>query len=94
MRYYRHKDRLKDLVINDVKFTEYSETGSDILAIIETMIVGIGQRFGIHYGMPPYDVARRFLNEIYEFESERERERRLTAEAKKGEKEHADKSGG
>jgi hypothetical protein len=52
------------------KFTEYSNTGEDILRIIETMLVGIGKRYGIHYGVPERDVGRRFLNEIHEFESE------------------------
>jgi|LGVF01.1.fsa_nt_gb hypothetical protein len=94
MKNYRREHELGGLVINHGKFTEHSETGSDIVAIIETMIVGIGERFGIHYGMPPHDVARRFLNEIYEYESEQERKSRLMAEAIKKEKEHADKSGG
>jgi len=78
----------------DGKFTEYSETGRDILLIVETMLVGINERFEIHYGMPPHDVARRFLNEIYEFESEREQDWRIMEEAKKGEGVNADKSGG
>ncbi len=94
MRSYRREHQLGGLVINKEKFTELSETCSDILCIIETMIVGIGKRFEIHYSMPPDDVARKFLNEIYEFESEQARGSRLKAEAMKKEKEHADKSGG
>ena len=76
------------------KFTEYEKTGEEILLIIETMLIGINERFNVHYGMPPHDVARRFLNEIYEFESERARGSRLMAELKKKGKENADKSGG
>ncbi len=93
MKNYRREHGLGGLVINHGKFTEHSETGSDILTVIETMIIGVGERFEIHYGMKPRDVARRFLNEIYEYESEQSRHSRLIAEAIKKEKEPANKGG-
>jgi hypothetical protein len=63
------------------KFTEYSNTGKKIQMIVETMLIGISEMYDIHYGMPAHDVARRFLNEIYEFESEavQDHEARLRA---------------
>ncbi len=76
------------------KFTEYSGTGEDILLIIETMLIGIQQCYEIHYGMPTHDVARRFLNEIYEFESEALQDQKARERAAKEVRENADKSGG
>lgn len=75
------------------KFTEYSETGKEILQIVETMLIGIGEMYVVQYNMPPHDVARRFLDEIYEFESEREKDQRMMEDAKERKKENADKSG-
>jgi hypothetical protein len=76
------------------KFTEYSDTSKKIQMIVETMLIGIGEMYDVHYGMPAHDVARRFLNEIYEFETEREYVIRMMAVVEKEEKENADKSGG
>jgi len=88
------EDHRRLLGIQNKRFTEYSETGGKIQLIVETMLIGIGEHFDIHYGMPTHDVARRFLNEIFEFESEREQDQRIMEEAKKGEGMNANKSGG
>jgi len=76
------------------KFTEHSATGRSLLFIVETMLAGIGERFDVHYYMPPHDIARRLLNEISEFESEREQAHRILEKAKERREANADKSGG
>lgn len=55
------------------KFTEYDADGKEIQNIIETMLFGIERMYAINYRSPHHDIARRFLNEISEFEASKEK---------------------
>jgi len=55
------------------KFSAESWRGEDIQNMIEVVLFGLKERYKINYKNPPYDIARRFLNEIVEFEGEEEK---------------------
>ena len=49
-------------------FNEYSEQVSEIIGYLEIFCMGTETRFGVKFKEPHHDIARRFLNEIVEFE--------------------------
>jgi len=49
-------------------FNEYSGLANEISKFIEESLIFAAGRWEIHYIEPVHDIARRFLNEIVEFE--------------------------
>jgi len=50
------------------KFNECDEKAQEIMRFMEMVLVGLTQNYEVSLKDPAHDVARRFLNEIYEFE--------------------------
>lgn len=50
------------------RFDEYSDKGREIARLFEGCLTSWQRAFKISYFDPPHDIARRFLNEIVEFE--------------------------
>jgi len=51
------------------KFNEYDEKGQEIMRFMVMVLVGLTQNYEVSLKDPAHDVARRFLNEICEFEA-------------------------
>jgi len=51
------------------KFNEYSETGREIMVHMEIFLISMSVKHSVHFKEPYHDIARRFLNEIREFEA-------------------------
>ena len=49
------------------EFNEFDKTGQMVQNLILTAIEIIEGIFDLHFKQPRHDIARRFLNEIYEF---------------------------
>jgi len=52
------------------KFNEHNERSQNIMRDMEIFILSTAVRNKVHFKKPYYDIARRFLNEIVEFEEE------------------------
>lgn len=50
-------------------FNQYDEKGQDVMEDFEDLIIGLGMKYELHFKEPAHDIARRFLNEIQEFEA-------------------------
>ena len=50
-------------------FDELSEEAKDIISLFEMFLAFVKGRHDVHFKEPAHDIARRFLNEIEEFEA-------------------------
>ena len=50
------------------KFNEHSEKARQIMGYFEIFLVGTSVKHKVDFKEPYHDIARRFLNEIVEFE--------------------------
>ena len=57
------------------RFDEFSETAERIMIVFELFIAHTSRRFNVSFKWPPHNLARRFLNEIIEFEPLEEEKR-------------------
>ena len=49
-------------------FDEYDDKAQYIMIDFEDLTFRLGKKYDLHFKEPPHDIARRFLNEIVEFE--------------------------
>ena len=75
------------------KFTEHDPIYSELQDVIEFMLFLTMKRYDITYCNPPHDIARRFLNEICEFEPGPVQDQKARKRAAREVRENADKSG-
>ena len=55
-----------------LEFDEYDTKASDIMFLVEAYLSLMERILNIHFREPHHDIARRFLNEIREFEANTE----------------------
>ena len=71
------------------KFTEHDPIYNELRDGIEFMLILVMKRYDITYCNPPHDIARRFLNEVSEFEPGPVQDQKARERAAKEVKENA-----
>ena len=57
------------------RFNEHEWPASNIVEDFDNLLIRLEREHGLHFKDPRHDVARRFLNEIVEFEAMEEEQR-------------------